>query len=74
MIYEPDVVFTDYILFFESIILAFLLNRIKTKKIQLKKAAFYFYIFLGVASLIGGTVHGFFPDKNVFAAASIAIN
>ncbi len=63
-ILEPDVALTDYGLAFLSFILAVLIYRMKTKNQRLKLIITLFYISLALASAIGGTVHGFFPEKD----------
>ena len=60
---EPDVALTDYALAIECIVLAILLFRMKNKNPGLKHISVLFFASLALGSLLGGTVHGFFPDK-----------
>src|SRR5690348_15437771 len=60
---EPDVAITDYLLALESFALAALLAVEPTTRPDLK---LWFVIFLaatGIASLLGGTFHGFFVAR-----------
>src|SRR5205809_5293395 len=57
---EPDVALTDYALALECTVFAYLLQR--------KEHAFFFGS-AAVASLAGGTVHGFFPDARTLGNA-----
>jgi hypothetical protein len=62
MIAEPDVALTDYVLAIESVLFACLIYR-KTMRGNLR--AIWFVAFFGsisLASLAGGTSHGFFND------------
>ncbi|MEK6890123.1 MAG: hypothetical protein AABX35_02945 [Nanoarchaeota archaeon] len=62
---QPAVAITDFILTLETIILAFIILNISVKS-KLKGVSFLFYISLALGSLIGGIVHGFFPDIGSF--------
>lgn len=61
---EPDVALTDYFLTAECVVFSSLLSRLRiaSAKAALKKRCVLFFIALGLASLFGGTVHGFFLD------------
>jgi hypothetical protein len=60
---EPDVVLTDYALTIESVILAWLLHRQIGNQGGLRQWFIVFFCALGLASLAGGTSHGFIQDK-----------
>lgn len=62
MIYEPDVTLTDYLLTIECAILAWLLLRGRASRPDLRNWFVAFLLAVGAAALLGGTVHGFFPD------------
>jgi hypothetical protein len=58
---EPDVALTDYVLAIECAVFVFLLcNR---KQSPLRLWFILFFASIGAAALLGGTVHGFFPDR-----------
>jgi uncharacterized protein DUF6962 len=60
---EPDVTITDYLLTLEAAVFAVLIARAATTPLQR-----WFVVFFGataVASLAGGTVHGFFTDSKI---------
>jgi hypothetical protein len=59
---EPAVTLTDYGLFLECVLFAFLLFRFSTH--SLKRWFILFFMSLGLAALFGGTVHGFFLDES----------
>lgn len=61
-LYQPDVALTDFLLALETIVLALVIIRLK-KRYRLNIIIFLFYISLALSSLIGGTVHGFFPQS-----------
>lgn len=58
---EPDVTLTDYVLFLEFSILAWLLCRKPRHPIRTLMAISLFSS--GISALLGGTVHGFFSDE-----------
>jgi hypothetical protein len=58
---EPDVALTDYGLAIECAVFAFVLYR-ANRKAPLRSWFTLFFASTGVAALLGGTVHGFFPD------------
>jgi hypothetical protein len=62
LITEPDVTLTDYGLAIECAILAYLLWRRGDPKQPLRAWFILFFVSVGLASLLGGTVHGFFPE------------
>ena len=62
MITEPDVTFTDYGLAAECVLFTYLLGRRGNRQQLLRTWFAVFFGSLGVASLFGGTVHGFFLD------------
>lgn len=59
---EPDVTLTDYGLALECVVCAVLLARTPTARTSLRTAGICFFLFLGISTAAGGTVHGFFPD------------
>lgn len=59
---EPAVTLTDYGLTIECWLLAWFV--MKTNRTALASWWVAFFGFIGLASLIGGTVHGFFPDES----------
>ncbi|MFA6958989.1 MAG: hypothetical protein WC538_24215 [Thermoanaerobaculia bacterium] len=60
--HEPAVTLTDYGLTIECWTLAWLVMR--SNRTALRPWWIAFFGFIGLASLIGGTVHGFFPDES----------
>jgi hypothetical protein len=58
---EPDVALTDYGLAIECAVFAFLLYD-GNRNTPLRLWFILFFASTGVAALLGGTVHGFFPD------------
>ena len=66
-ILEPDVTFTDYGLAVLSLILAWMIYSIQSKNKKLKAFIIFFYLSLALTSLLGGTAHGFFLEKDSFS-------
>jgi hypothetical protein len=62
MIAELDVTLTDYALAVEAAIFAFSLCRAKKAWLPLQSAFILFFSSISAATLVGGTVHGFFSD------------
>ncbi len=62
MLAESDVTLTDYGLAIECAIFAVALRRRPPARPWLRRGFVIFYAAVGTASLLGGTVHGFFPD------------
>src|SRR4051812_24849619 len=62
MITELDVTLTDYALAVESAIFAFSLFRTREAWPPLRSVFVWFFTCISAASLVGGTVHGFFSD------------
>lgn len=62
MIYEPDVTLTDYGLAIMCAIFARVLLRQEVERSALRTWFAVFFTAVGVATLLGGTAHGFFPD------------
>ena len=69
MLHEPDVAFTDYALALECAVLAWLLYRAASPLSALKRAFIGFYIWIGVAALLGGTFHGFLATESLLRAS-----
>lgn len=63
MITEPDVTLTDYGLAIECALFAYLLYRPRDRNSPLRTWFALFFGSIGLAALIGGTVHGFFLDE-----------
>jgi len=61
---EPDVAITDYFLAIECFVFALLVWRGRTSEISKKNWISVCFLSLGLASLFGGTVHGFFVDES----------
>ena len=59
---EPAVTLTDYALAIECAVFVLLLIRLGTSDRVLRFWWVVFFASIGGASLLGGTVHGFFPD------------
>jgi hypothetical protein len=57
---EPDVALTDYALGIECAILAWLIGRSSTRHPDARTWAVLFFVTIGLAAVLGGTVHGFF--------------
>ncbi|MDX1431764.1 MAG: hypothetical protein R3286_04880 [Gammaproteobacteria bacterium] len=61
---EPDVTLTDYALTLECAVLAWLLHRERLGDRALRRSCVIFFAAIGLASLMGGTVHGFAHDQS----------
>ena len=59
---EPDVTLTDYGLFAECAIFAWLIVRQPARDAALRTWTIVFFVATALAALVGGTVHGFFTD------------
>jgi hypothetical protein len=59
---EPDVTLTDYGLAIECILFVYLLLRAEVRHRPIRNWFALFFGSLGLAALLGGTVHGFFLD------------
>lgn len=66
---EPDVTLTDYGLAIECAICAVLLGLTASNRKGLRTAGMCFFVSLGLGAVIGGTVHGFCPDRESPACA-----
>ena len=66
MILEPAVTLTDYALAIENAILGWLLCR-SARQNEAKRWLAVLFVFIGLAALLGGTVHGFLPDSHGLA-------
>ena len=67
MIAEPDVAFTDYALAVESFLFGFWVNRAQPSN-SAKSWFVVLFVSIGLAALVGGTVHGFLTDSQSPAA------
>ncbi len=65
---EPDVALTDYALALECATLAWLVGRTATRHADARTWAVLFFGTIGLAAVLGGTVHGFFPDPRTTGA------
>jgi hypothetical protein len=63
---EPDVALTDFLLTAQCGVFAYSLSRIPTHHSRLKSLCIWFFAVVGLASLIGGTVHGYFHDESTW--------
>jgi len=61
---EPAVALTDFALAIECAVFVLLLSRGEASDRTLRLWFVVFFASAGVASLLGGSVHGFFPDKS----------
>jgi hypothetical protein len=60
---EPAVALSDYALTLEAIVLTLLLQRATGPRTTLRAWFIVFFVSAGIAALCGGTVHGFYLDK-----------
>ena len=65
---EIDVILTDYVLAVECTVLAVLLYRARVGEPNLRRWLTTFFGSVGVASLLGGTYHGFFSGGQLFGS------
>lgn len=65
---EPGVTLTDYGLGLECAILAWLVGRSPARSADLRSWAVLFFATIGLAAVLGGTVHGFFLDPRTTGA------
>jgi hypothetical protein len=63
---EPDVALTDFLLTAQCGIFAYSLSRMPSHHPRLKSLCIRFFAVVGLASLIGGTVHGYFHDESTW--------
>ena len=61
---EPAVALTDFALAIECVVFVLLLARGDASDRTLRLWFVVFFASAGLASVLGGSVHGFFPDKN----------
>ncbi len=73
IIAEPDVALTDYALALETTVLAYLVHRRPSARRSLRAGWVLFFGAGAVATLAGGTVHGFFPAPGPVEAALWAL-
>ncbi len=65
-IHEFSIAITDFVIFVESVILAYLLYKQGGKKLSFKTIyglGSFLFLFLGASSLLGALFHAFFPGK-----------
>jgi MFS family permease len=60
MITEPAVTLTDYAIAIECAVFVFALARLDAREMELRFWFIIFFASIGIASALGGTVHGFF--------------
>ena len=63
---EPDVALTDFLLTAQCGAFARLLSRQSAVRTRLQSLCTGFFAVVGIASLIGGTVHGYFHDESTW--------
>lgn len=68
---EPDVTLTDYALALECVVFCALLLRGGPWHQPLRRWWVFFFASIGVAALIGGTVHGFLPGNAALWTATL---
>jgi hypothetical protein len=68
---EPDVTLTDYGMALECALLTGLLFRGVTRRGNLRRSFAVFFACVGLAALVGGTVHGFFHDDGSMAGSAL---
>jgi hypothetical protein len=61
---EPDVALTDFLLTAQCGVFSFSLSRHKATRYRLQSLCVQLFAVVGIASLIGGTVHGYFHDES----------
>lgn len=61
--HEIDVTLTDYFLTIICFVFAWRLKNKTWQDDSIKEVWLLFFVSIGIASLTGGTVHGFFPDE-----------
>jgi hypothetical protein len=66
-IHEPATTITDYILFLEGGLFAFLVFRVLDGFDPFRRALCLFLSGFALTAFLGGTVHGFFPDESTTA-------
>jgi hypothetical protein len=66
---EPDVALTDYAVALECFAFTWILFRGAAPRRALHRLFVVFFASVGIGALIGGTVHGFFPDEDTIAGA-----
>ena len=68
---EPDVTLTDFALALECAVFCVLLLRLRPGHASLRAWWVLFFATVGLAALIGGTVHGFLPGNRVLWIATM---
>ena len=68
---EPDVTLTDYALALECAVFCVLLLRLRPAHGPLRAWWTFFFATVGLAALIGGTVHGFLPGNSALWIATM---
>jgi hypothetical protein len=69
--YEPDVTLTDYLIAVECLAIAGLLINARLANVAARRALIGLFASLGLAGVLGGTSHGFFPEGEGFASSVI---
>ena len=59
---EPAVALTAFLIFVECLVLTVLIIRKKSRNINLKSFVVLFFTSIGLVALLGGIVHGYFPE------------
>ena len=60
---EPDVTLTDYALFVECALFAWLVARVGVRSSALRRWVVVFFGSTALAAVFGGTLHGFFAGE-----------
>ncbi|MBC7852697.1 MAG: hypothetical protein IAF94_04600 [Pirellulaceae bacterium] len=63
---EPDVALTDFLLTAQCGAFSYSLSRIPARRCRLQSLCVQFFAAVGLASLIGGTVHGYFHEESTW--------
>ena len=63
---EPDVALTDFLLTAQCGAFSYWLSRIPSHRPRLQSLCVRFFAVVGLASLIGGAVHGYFNDESTW--------
>jgi len=63
---EPDVAITDFILTAQCGSFAYWLSRMPVPRRRLQSLCVQFFAVVGLASLVGGAVHGYFNDESTW--------
>jgi hypothetical protein len=68
---EPDVTLTDFGVALEAALFVMLIWRAGSRDLELRRWFMLLFASVSAASLFGGTVHGFFPDRQAPGQATL---